>query len=74
MRGSSPRACPCSAISTERKDRWNMALREIRETGDPVLNKVSKNVKEMTPRTAELITWCSTNRIPFTIRDSEPAE
>ena len=26
------------------------------------------------PRTAELITWCSTNRIPFTIRDSEPAE
>ena len=32
-----------------------MALREIRETGDPVLNKISKNVKEMTPRTAELI-------------------
>lgn len=32
-----------------------MALREIRETGDPVLNKVSKQVKEMTPRTMELI-------------------
>ena len=32
-----------------------MALREIRETGDPVLNKISKNVKEMTPRTADLI-------------------
>ncbi|MBQ7535510.1 MAG: peptide deformylase [Stomatobaculum sp.] len=32
-----------------------MALREIRETGDPVLNKISKKVKEMTPRTAELI-------------------
>ncbi len=32
-----------------------MALREIRETGDPVLNKKSKPVREMTPRVAELI-------------------
>ena len=32
-----------------------MALREIRVEGDPILNKISKPVKEMTPRTAELI-------------------
>lgn len=32
-----------------------MALRNIRETGDPVLNKVCKEVKEITPRTRELI-------------------
>ncbi len=32
-----------------------MALRKIREMGDPVLNKVCKEVKEMTPRTKELI-------------------
>lgn len=32
-----------------------MALRTIRETGDPILRKVSKPVKEMTPRTIELI-------------------
>ncbi|MCR5716608.1 MAG: peptide deformylase [Lachnospiraceae bacterium] len=32
-----------------------MALRTIREMGDPILNKVCKPVKEMTPRTAELI-------------------
>ena len=32
-----------------------MALRNIREMGDPVLNKVCKEVKEITPRTRELI-------------------
>lgn len=32
-----------------------MALREIRTEGDPVLNKVSRPVKEMTPRMRELI-------------------
>ncbi|MBR5359786.1 MAG: peptide deformylase [Lachnospiraceae bacterium] len=32
-----------------------MALRQIRVEGDPVLNKVSKEVKEVTPRTLELI-------------------
>lgn len=32
-----------------------MAIRTIREMGDPVLNKVSKEVKELTPRTIELI-------------------
>lgn len=32
-----------------------MALRTIREAGDPILRKISKPVKEMTPRTKELI-------------------
>lgn len=32
-----------------------MALRQIRLQGDPVLNKVSREVKEMTPRIKELI-------------------
>ncbi len=32
-----------------------MAIRNIREIGDSVLNKVSKEVKEMTPRTLTLI-------------------
>lgn len=32
-----------------------MAIRNIREIGDPVLNKVCKEVKEMTDRTRELI-------------------
>ncbi len=32
-----------------------MALRKIREIGDPVLTKVCKEVKEVTPRTRELI-------------------
>ncbi|MDO4438290.1 MAG: peptide deformylase [Eubacteriales bacterium] len=32
-----------------------MALREIRKAGDPVLNKVCKPVKEITPRIKELI-------------------
>lgn len=32
-----------------------MAIRNIREIGDPVLNKVCKEVKEMTERTRELI-------------------
>ena len=32
-----------------------MALREIRTEGDPVLTKVSKPVKELTPRIEELI-------------------
>lgn len=32
-----------------------MALRNIREIGDPVLNKVCKEVKEITDRTRELI-------------------
>lgn len=32
-----------------------MALRTIREAGDPILNKVCKEVKEVTPRTLELI-------------------
>ncbi len=33
----------------------DMAIRTIREIGDPVLNKVSKEVKEITPRIQELI-------------------
>lgn len=32
-----------------------MAIRTIREMGDPVLNKVSKEVKEITPRIRDLI-------------------
>ncbi len=32
-----------------------MAIRNIREFGDPVLNKVCKEVQEVTPRTQELI-------------------
>ncbi len=32
-----------------------MALRNIREIGDPVLNKACKEVKEITDRTKELI-------------------
>ena len=32
-----------------------MALRNIREMGDPVLNKVCKEVKEITPRISDLI-------------------
>ena len=32
-----------------------MALRKIREIGDPILNKPCKEVKEITPRIRELI-------------------
>ncbi len=32
-----------------------MALRNVREQGDAILSKISKEVKEITPRTAELI-------------------
>jgi peptide deformylase len=32
-----------------------MAIRTIREIGDPVLNKISKQVTQMTPRTHDLI-------------------
>jgi peptide deformylase len=32
-----------------------MAIRTIREIGDPVLNKVSKQVTQITPRTQDLI-------------------
>jgi peptide deformylase len=32
-----------------------MALRTIRTEGDPVLNKISRPVKEMTPRLCELV-------------------
>lgn len=32
-----------------------MALRKIREIGDPILEKTCKEVKEMTPRTLDLI-------------------
>ena len=32
-----------------------MALRKLRYEGDPVLNKVAKEVKELTPRTKDLI-------------------
>jgi len=32
-----------------------MALRKIREMGDPILEKTCKEVKEMTPRTMDLI-------------------
>lgn len=32
-----------------------MALRNVREAGDLILSKISKEVKEMTPRTTELI-------------------
>lgn len=35
--------------------RSKMAIRNIREMGDPVLNKVCKEVKEVTPRIRELI-------------------
>lgn len=33
----------------------NMALREIRKQGDPVLNKISKPVKEMNNRMSDLV-------------------
>ncbi|MBE5877095.1 MAG: peptide deformylase [Lachnospiraceae bacterium] len=39
--------------NTERKRK--MAIRTIREMGDPVLNKVSKEVTEITPRIQDLI-------------------
>ena len=32
-----------------------MAIREVRELGDEILTKRSKEVKEMTPRISELI-------------------
>ena len=32
-----------------------MAVREVREMGDPILNKVCKEVKELNERTLELI-------------------
>ncbi len=32
-----------------------MAIRTVREIGDPVLNKISKEVKEITPRVQDLI-------------------
>lgn len=32
-----------------------MALRKIREVGDPILRKISKPVKEMTPRLQQII-------------------
>ena len=32
-----------------------MAVREVREMGDPILNKTCKEVKEVTERTLELI-------------------
>ena len=32
-----------------------MAVREVREMGDPILNKVCKEVKEINERTLELI-------------------
>ena len=32
-----------------------MAIRKIREMGDPILEKTCKEVKEMTPRIKELI-------------------
>ena len=32
-----------------------MALRQIREMGDPILTKTSKEVKEITPRIRDLI-------------------
>ncbi len=35
--------------------RVNMAIRNIREIGDPVLNKQAKPVKEMTPKIRDLI-------------------
>jgi len=37
------------------KEETNMALREIRVEGDPVLTKVCKEVKEVTPRVQDLI-------------------
>lgn len=38
-----------------RKGKGKMAIRNIREIGDPVLNKICKEVKEVTDRTKELI-------------------
>ena len=32
-----------------------MAIREIRTTGDPILNKVSKEIKEITPNIIQLL-------------------
>ena len=37
------------------KEEENMALREIRVEGDPVLTKVCKEIKEVTPRIQDLI-------------------
>ena len=37
------------------KEEENMALREIRVEGDPVLAKVCKEIKEVTPRIQDLI-------------------
>jgi len=39
----------------KRERRQRMALRNVREQGDAILGKISKEVKEITPRTAELI-------------------
>ena len=42
-------------IRTKREREQIMALRNVREQGDTILGKISKEVKEITPRTAELI-------------------
>ena len=42
-------------IRTKREREQIMALRNVREQGDTILGKISKEVKEVTPRTAELI-------------------
>ena len=34
-----------------------MALRNMRYEGDPVLNKIAKEVKELTPRTKDDELW-----------------
>ena len=42
-------------IRTKREREQIMALRNVREQGDTILGKISKEVKEITPRTAEVI-------------------
>lgn len=46
---------PWTAIRHKRKEERSMAIRNIREIGDPVLNKKCKEVNELTDRTRELI-------------------
>ena len=42
-------------IRTKREREQIMALRNVREQGDAILGKISKDVKEVTPRVRELI-------------------
>jgi len=46
---------PWTVIRMSKKEGKKMAIRNIREIGDPVLNKKCKEVKEISGRTLELI-------------------